>query len=328
MYFDIKETVDHYKGLHKLMRSETLVISDFFPYVLEEDIPEIPVSDVYRKSVFDLFRNVGRFAKFKIAYTDPILPTGYCDEDLLNYEFDYSFEEYEIEFNNYVELMQKRGYEIQARPVDELYTSFVEVQKVCNVSGVVNIGTFNLYPTYEVATVRTSDIYGNIMPGFETYAINILDSAPFVTATLHTLLRLHNQLFLSTGLEVDELAWKYDPLMIIFPNLTDRIKTITNIVLKYVGNIDYSRGYIEDLLNGTRKETVFRDYFRHMSSKYGLNESEAIYALVYFDNVYEDYKENFKTMFRISNGQLKGRSLYIIPSVSREIAGTQIQGLL
>ena len=82
--------------------------------------------------------------------------------------------------------MQKRGYEIQARPVDELYTSFVEVQKVCNVSGVVNIGTFNLYPTYEVATVRTSDIYGNIMPGFETYAINILDSAPFVTATLHT----------------------------------------------------------------------------------------------------------------------------------------------
>mgnify|MGYP000852220686 FL=1 len=328
MYFDIRETVDRYKELHKILRSETVVISDFFPYVLEERIPEIPVSDIFRKGVFDLFTTVGRLARFKKVYTEPILPTGYCDKELLNYDFNFDFIEYEEELNRYIEALERRGYSVQTRPAEELYSSFMEVQKVCAVSGVVNIDVVPLYPTYEVATVKTSDVYDNIMPGFETYAMNILDNCKFVTLTLHTLLRLHNQLFLSTGYEVDEVAWKYDPVILKFPNLKDRVKVVTNSVLKYVGNIDYTRAYIEELLNGTKKEAVFRDYFRHMSNRYGLNESEAIYALVYFDNIYEDYRENFKNMFKVTNAQLKNRSLYLIPEISKDISGPQIQGLL
>ena len=330
MYFDINETIGRGDDLYKFSGSRKIVISDFFPYLNEDCIPEVPMSGLYNREVFGLFRSVGTFERFDVDYTEPILEGGYCVEDDFNYDFNMNIDDYESTLNKYVETLARIGYEVEVRPVEELYTSFIEVQKVCSVSGLVNIDAKTLFASSEMPAVKITEMYDRNMPTFESYYISVNEFLPFLAMTLNTLLEMHKQLYINRGFELNEPNWKVDIIPFNYPLVSDRVNVVTDIVIKTVGDYKMSSKYIEELLSGNNRESLFREYFSEMNYRFGLIESEAIHALTYFDTVVRDYRVNFYKVFNLSEAQLKGRKLYLIPEKNVERYKTQsnLKGLI
>lgn len=319
MYFDIRETVEKRNTLYRVFKSNNIFISDFYPYINNKNYPTIPVSDMSKRQVFPIFKSVGALGRVKYELSEPVKFTGYCVESELDYSFKYNFERYKEEFEYYTDILKRDGYVVYSRPVEELFTSFTDVQRVCRVGGMVSVELSELYPSTTVPVAKTHEVYGDIMPPIESYTVNLTSQVDYVSFTLNTLLMLHNKLYIARGFsENNEPIWKYDPMVLTQPNLRARVKAITKIVIKTLGNYNLEASYVEDLLNGRAKEEIFRKYFSEMNYRFGMNESEAAHSLVYYDTVEPEYKESFKNKFNITTQQLKGRILYIIPEINDE----------
>ena len=319
MYFDIRETVEKRDTLYKIFNSNNIYISDFYPYLNDKLYPTIPMSDMSKKQVFPLFKSVGSIGRVKYEVSNPVIFTGYCVESELDYSFKYNFDRYKEEFEEYTDILKRDGYTVYSRPVEELFTSFMEVQKVAVIGGMVALEFSELYPSTTVPVVKTHEVYDEEMPPIESYVINLLSQVDFVAFTLNTLLMLHNRLYVARGFsENNEPIWKYDIMVINHPNLRSRIKAVTKAVIKTLGNYNLDAAYVEDLLNGREKEEIFRSYFSEMNIKFGMSESESAHALVFYDTVFPEYRASFKQKFNVSTQQLKGRVLYIIPEINQE----------
>ncbi len=316
MYLDIKETLGHPRDLEDMFRSRSIYITDFYPYMLDSKLPEIPRSELYDNCVFPLFSEVGTFARFDIELTDPIVQTGICSGDInVNPTFDYSFNDYAKELDEYKEELYRMGYEVTCRSVDELYTSFLEVQKVCSVSGVVAIEGYTLLPTNKVPLCMPYPVYHKYMPIVESYYNTIKDHTVGLSMTLGTLLAMHRNAWDNIGINLSETIWTIDEFSADLPNVNDRIVEVTNALDRTFNRYNIDNILVHDIINENIDDRELIPYYSYMSREFGLRESEARQVLVNHRNVIGIYDSKLRNDMELDDITLKGRLLYLIPEI-------------